>query len=47
MLTATSLGVPIQGSSMVLGTWQAIYLIEHRDAPHRREIVMHYVGATA
>lgn len=44
MLTATSLGVPVDGGVMVLGTWQAIYLIEHRDAPHRREIVLHYVG---
>jgi secondary thiamine-phosphate synthase enzyme len=35
MLTETSLGVPVDGSVMVLGTWQAIYLIEHRDAPHR------------
>jgi secondary thiamine-phosphate synthase enzyme len=44
MLTATSLGVPVEGGVMVLGTWQAIYLIEHRDAPHRREVVMHYFG---
>jgi secondary thiamine-phosphate synthase enzyme len=44
MLTATSLGVPVQGGVMVLGTWQAIYLIEHRDSPHRREIAFHYAG---
>jgi thiamine phosphate synthase YjbQ (UPF0047 family) len=29
---------------MVLGTWQAIYLVEHRDSPHQREIALHYVG---
>ena len=44
MLTAVSLGVPVIGGTAVLGTWQAIYLIEHRDAPHTREIVLHYVG---
>lgn len=44
MLTATSLGVPVQSGTMVLGTWQAMYLIEHRDAAHRREIALHYVG---
>lgn len=44
MLTATSLGIPVAKGSMVLGTWQAIYLIEHRDRPHRREIALHYVG---
>ncbi|HWM39082.1 MAG TPA: secondary thiamine-phosphate synthase enzyme YjbQ [Streptomyces sp.] len=45
MLTATSLGIPVTGGRMVLGTWQAIYLIEHRDKPHRREIALHYIGA--
>jgi secondary thiamine-phosphate synthase enzyme len=44
MLTATSLGVPVEGGRMVLGTWQAIYLIEHRDQPHAREIALHYMG---
>ena len=44
MLTATSLGVPVVGGAAVLGTWQAIYLIEHRDAPHTREIALHYLG---
>ena len=33
MLTATSLGIPVSAGSAVLGTWQAIYLIEHRDLP--------------
>jgi secondary thiamine-phosphate synthase enzyme len=44
MLTTNSLGVPVEDSVMVLGTWQAIYLIEHRDAPHRREIALYYFG---
>ncbi|MEQ1944040.1 secondary thiamine-phosphate synthase enzyme YjbQ [Mesorhizobium sp. VNQ89] len=40
-LTATSLSIPITGGRLALGTWQGIYLFEHRDAPHRREIVLH------
>jgi secondary thiamine-phosphate synthase enzyme len=44
MLTATSLGVPVAAGRMVLGTWQALYLIEHRDAPHTREVVLHFLG---
>ncbi len=44
MLTAVSLGVPVAGGEAVLGVWQAIYLIEHRDRPHAREIALHYVG---
>jgi secondary thiamine-phosphate synthase enzyme len=44
MLTATTLGIPVSGGSAALGTWQAIYLIEHRDQPHQRELVLHYVG---
>jgi thiamine phosphate synthase YjbQ (UPF0047 family) len=31
---------------MVLGTWQGIYVMEHRDRPHRREVVLHYLGTT-
>lgn len=46
MLTATSLHVPVLGHALVLGTWQAIYLVEHRARPHRREIVLQFVGAT-
>jgi secondary thiamine-phosphate synthase enzyme len=45
MLTATSIGIPVTGGRPVLGTWQAVYLIEHRDAPHTREIALHYVGS--
>jgi len=40
-LTATSLSIPILGGSLVLGTWQGIYLWEHRHAQARREIVLH------
>jgi secondary thiamine-phosphate synthase enzyme len=46
MLTATSLQVPVLGGELALGTWQAIYLIEHRARPHRREIVLQFIGAT-
>src|SRR5262245_23709858 len=45
MLTAVSIGLPVSGGGAVLGTWQAIYLIEHRDQSHAREIVLHYLGA--
>lgn len=44
MLTNVSINVPVEAGHMMLGTWQAVYLIEHRAAPHRREIVVHYVG---
>ena len=45
MLTSASLGVPVLGGRAQLGTWQAIYLIEHRDRPHRREVLLHFVGS--
>ncbi|UUX49587.1 secondary thiamine-phosphate synthase enzyme YjbQ [Nisaea acidiphila] len=44
MLTQTSLTIPVGNGRPLLGTWQGIYLIEHRRAPHRREIVMHLLG---
>ena len=44
MLTATSLQIPVLGGELALGTWQAIYLIEHRARPHRREIVLQFTG---
>jgi secondary thiamine-phosphate synthase enzyme len=44
MLTATSLHVPVLDGELALGTWQAIYLIEHRSRPHRREIVLQFIG---
>ena len=46
MLTASSLHIPVLGGELALGTWQAIYLIEHRTHPHRREIVLQFAGAT-
>jgi len=45
MLTQVSLQIPVVGGEMVLGTWQAIYLIEHRVRPHRREVVLQFIGA--
>ena len=45
MLTATSLHIPVLKRELALGTWQAIYLIEHRRRPHRREIVLQFIGA--
>ncbi|MBR1220977.1 YjbQ family protein [Bradyrhizobium sp. U87765 SZCCT0131] len=47
MLTATSLQVPVAAGRLALGTWQAIYLIEHRADPHRREVVLQFIGACA
>jgi len=47
LLTATSLQVPVLSGDMALGTWQAIYLIEHRRRPHVREVVLQFVGETA
>jgi secondary thiamine-phosphate synthase enzyme len=46
MLTATSLQIPVLQGALALGTWQAIYLIEHRARPHRREIVLQFIGMT-
>ena len=43
-LTATQLSVPIQNKRMALGTWQGIYLFEHRREPSRREIALHLIG---
>lgn len=40
-LTAVSLAIPVMDRRLALGTWQGIYLFEHRQAPHRREIVLH------
>lgn len=44
-LTQTTLSIPVAGGRPVLGTWQGIYLYEHRDRPHRRHIVLHLMGA--
>ena len=45
MLTATSLQIPVLDGELALGTWQAIYLIEHRARPHQREIVLQFIGS--
>lgn len=47
MLTGISLQVPVQNGKLALGTWQAIYLIEHRSRPHRREVVLQFIGAAS
>jgi secondary thiamine-phosphate synthase enzyme len=43
-LTATSLSIPVQAGRPALGTWQGIYLYEHRVAPHRRRVAAHLLG---
>ncbi|GIK79585.1 MAG: hypothetical protein GHHEDOFH_00278 [Pseudorhodoplanes sp.] len=45
MLTDVSLHVPVAGGRMQLGTWQAIYLVEHRTRPHRRQVVLQFLGS--
>ena len=40
-LTPVSLSIPVMGGRLMLGTWQGIYLFEHRSRPHRREVVLH------
>ncbi|MGX4774423.1 secondary thiamine-phosphate synthase enzyme YjbQ [Bradyrhizobium guangdongense] len=45
MLTGPSLQVPVVNGKLALGTWQAIYLIEHRARPHRREVVLQFIGS--
>ena len=44
MLTGTQMSIPVASSRPVLGTWQGLYLFEHRSAPHRREVVLHLLG---
>ena len=43
-LTQVSLSVPLVDGDLALGTWQGIYLFEHRARPHRREVVLHLIG---
>jgi len=43
-LTSVSLTVPVMAGAMRLGTWQGIYLLEHRDASHLRKLVLHFIG---
>jgi secondary thiamine-phosphate synthase enzyme len=43
-LTAVNLGLPVRGGRPVLGTWQGIYLWEHRTHPHSRRVALHFIG---
>lgn len=43
-LTQIHLAVPIVGGALALGTWQGIYLFEHRRRPHQRHLVLHLIG---
>ena len=43
-LTGVQLSIPVSGGRLMLGTWQGIYLFEHRAKPHRREVVLHLLG---
>jgi secondary thiamine-phosphate synthase enzyme len=44
-LSGVSLSIPVVEGQMTLGTWQGLYLAEHRDRPHRRDIILHLIGA--
>jgi secondary thiamine-phosphate synthase enzyme len=44
-LTRTDLSIPVASGRLLLGTWQGIFLFEHRRRPHRRELILHLVGA--
>jgi len=46
-LTATHLSIPVERGRMALGTWQGVYLFEHRTAPHRRSVVLQLMGDAA
>jgi secondary thiamine-phosphate synthase enzyme len=43
-LTQNSISIPVDGGAPLLGTWQGLYLFEHRARPHRRRVVFHIVG---
>ncbi|MBB3019245.1 secondary thiamine-phosphate synthase enzyme [Microvirga lupini] len=45
MLSGVSLSIPVLDGQMVLGTWQGVYLAEHRDRPHTRDLIVHLIGA--
>jgi secondary thiamine-phosphate synthase enzyme len=45
MVTSTSLTIPVRAGRMALGTWQGLYLVEHRDAAHRRRIELTFMGS--
>jgi secondary thiamine-phosphate synthase enzyme len=43
-LTAVNLSIPVRGGRLALGTWQGIYLWEHRTRPHSRRVALHFIG---
>jgi secondary thiamine-phosphate synthase enzyme len=43
-LTASSLSIPVCSGRLALGTWQGLYVFEHRDRPHSREVLLHVIG---
>jgi len=43
-LTLTQLSIPVERGRLALGTWQGIYLFEHRASPHRRSVLLHWIG---
>src|SRR4051812_2012210 len=45
MLSGVSLHVPVSGGALALGTWQGIYVAEHRARPHRREVLLSFIGS--
>jgi secondary thiamine-phosphate synthase enzyme len=45
MLTGVSLHIPVRDGALRLGTWQGLYLVEHRSRPHQREVVLQFVGS--
>jgi len=47
MLNGVSLQIPVSGGDLALGTWQGIYVAEHRSSPHRREVVLQFCGSCA
>lgn len=47
MLTGVSLHIPVRSGALALGTWQGLYLVEHRSRPHRREVMLQFIGSRA
>ena len=45
VLSGVSLSIPVMEGQMALGTWQGLYLAEHRDNSHRRDLILHLIGA--
>jgi secondary thiamine-phosphate synthase enzyme len=43
-LTLTQITIPVAGGKMKLGTWQGLYVFEHRSAPHARKVALHFLG---